>query len=156
MLYLKSLSLGAAAATLLASAFAASAQEKPPSDNGSQLGGPKTVSHYQCYRIAPGPVALKQVPITTVDQFGKQAIVVGQPIQLCNPTVKYHKGQKFAVVDGKAHLMCYSIFKQAPVAGHVVQTTDQFVNATYKTGQRTMFCAPSYKTLIGEKEVPLE
>ena len=164
MIHLKSLILGAATASVLASAFAVSAQVNPngqpvpppPPPPGEQLSGPEGQSHFQCYRILPGPIGHAPVPITTVDQFGKQQIMLGEPIQICNPTLKIHKGKKFAVVNGQAHLMCYSIVKPEPNAGHTVKTGTQFYNRTYKTGVRTMFCAPSFKKLVGEKEYPLE
>jgi hypothetical protein len=142
------------AGSLGAVATIALAQDKPPP--GDQLSGPEGLNHFQCYRIAPGPIGHAPVPITTVDQFGKQEILLGEPIQICNPTVKYHKGKMFGVTNGKAHMMCYSILKPQPNAGHTVQTGNQFYNRTYKTGVRTMFCAPTFKKLIGEKEYPLE
>lgn len=151
MIHLKSLILGAAAASVLASAFAVSAQEKP----GDQLTGPDGLSHFQCYRIAPGPVGHAPVAITTTDQFGKQDIKLGQPLQLCNPTTKTHKGKLFAAVNPKAHLICYQIMNPQSKT-HTVDTRNQFYNRKYQTGDRTVFCAPSYKTLVGEKEFPLE
>ncbi len=156
MLHLKSLILGATAASILVSAFAVSAQDKvPPPSDDKGLYGPDGLSHFQCYRIAPGPVAHPTVGITTTDQFGKQDLKIGQPIQICNPTVKYHGKKKFAAVNPKAHLICYQIM--SPEAKpHMVDTRNQFYARKYQTGPRTVFCAPSYKTLIGEKEVPLE
>ena len=150
MIHLKSLILGAAAASVLASAFAVSAQDKP----GEQLSGPDGLSHFQCYRIAPGPIGHAPVAITTTDQFGKQDIKLGQPLQLCNPTVKVHKGKVFGAVNPKAHLICYQIMN-AESKPRTVDTRNQFNNRKYQTGVRTVFCAPSYKTLVGEKEFPL-
>ncbi len=155
MLHLKSLALGAAAASILVSAFAVSAQEKaPPPGEEKGLYGPDGLSHFQCYRIAPGPIGHPPVGITTTDQFGKQDLKIGNPIQICNPTLKIHKGKTFAAVNPKAHLICYQIL--TPEAKpRAVDTRNQFYNRKYQTGPRTVFCAPSYKTLIGEKEFPL-
>jgi len=101
--------------------------------------------------LAPGPVAFKPVALITVDQFGKQDIVIGQPVQICNPTVKYHDGRKFAVVDAKAHLICYQIVKQPSIGAKTIKTQNQFAVTGFKTGARAMFCVQSYKKLVGEK-----
>jgi hypothetical protein len=161
MIHLKSLMLGAAAASVLTSAFAVSAQVNPYNQPAPQppgegkLGGPDGLSHFQCYRIDPGPIGHPPVPITTTDQFGKQDIVLGQPIQICNPTAKVHNDRQFPIINKQAHLICYQIVKQPEAKPHAVLTQNQFYNRKYQTGPRIMFCAPSYKTLIGEKEFPL-
>ena len=155
---LKTLVLGAASASILATAFAASAQVNPPGlpiPPGDQLSGPDGLSHFQCYRIAPGPIGHPPVAITTTDQFGEQQIVLGQPIQICNPTAKVHKGKKFPALNAKAHLICYEIVKQPDAKMRAVDTRNQFYNRKYQVGARVSFCAPSYKTLIGDKEFPL-
>jgi hypothetical protein len=162
MIHLKSLILGAGLASVLASAFAVSAQVNPngqpvpPPPPKEQLNGPDGLSHFQCYRIAPGPIGHQPVAITTTDQFGKQDIVLGQPIQICNPTAKVHKDRKFPIINQKAHLICYQIVKQPEAKTRTVDTRNQFYNRKYQTGARISFCAPSYKTLIGEKEFPLD
>ena len=155
---LKTLVLGAASASILATAFAASAQVNPPGlpiPPGDQLSGPDGLSHFQCYRIAPGPIGHPPVAITTTDQFGEQQIVLGQPIQICNPTAKVHKGKKFPALNAKAHLICYEIVKQPDAKMRAVDTRNQFYSRKYQVGARVSFCAPSYKTLIGDKEFPL-
>lgn len=163
MTHLKAFFLGAASASVLASAFAVSAQVNPngqplpapPVLAGEQLSGPDGLSHFQCYRIAPGPVGHPPVAITTTDQFGQQQIVLGQPIQLCAPTAKVHKGKAFSAYNPKAHLICYQIVKKPETKSRIVDTRNQFYNRRYQTGARISFCAPSYKTLIGDKEFPL-
>jgi hypothetical protein len=130
-------------------------QPVPPPPPKEQLYGPDGLSHFQCYRINPGPIGHAPVGITTTDQFGKQDIKIGQPVQICNPTAKVHKDKKFGVVNPKAHLICYQIMGPE-VKPRMIDTRNQFYNRKYQTGPRTVFCAPSYKTLIGEKEYPLE
>ena len=160
MAHLKTFILGAVSASVLATAFAASAQVNPSGQPvaappGDQLSGPDGLSHFQCYRIAPGPVGHQPVAITTTDQFGEQEIVLGQPIQICNPTAKVHKGKKFPAFNKQAHLICYQIVKQPDAKMRTVDTRNQFFNRKYQVGARVSFCAPSYKTLIGDKEFPL-
>jgi hypothetical protein len=158
----KSFVLGAVSASVLASAFAVSAQVNPngqpvpPPPPKEQLFGPDGLSHFQCYRIAAGPIGHQPVGITTTDQFGKQDIVLGQPIQICNPAAKVHKDRKFPIINQKAHLICYQIVKQPESKNRMIDTRNQFYNRKYQAGPRTLFCAPSFKTLIGEKEFPLD
>jgi hypothetical protein len=146
-------SLGAIATVSLAQVNPNGQPVPPPP--GEQLSGPDGLSHFQCYRIMPGPIGHAPVAITTTDQFGKQDIKLGQPVQLCNPTVKYHNKKMFPAVNPKAHLICYQIM-QSESKPHTVDTRNQFYKRKYQTGPRTVFCAPSFKTLIGEKEFPLD
>ena len=162
MTLLKTFILGAVSASVLATASAASAQVNPngqpvpvPPPSDGPMVGPDGLSHFQCYRIDPGPIGHPPVAITTTDQFGEQQIVLGQPIQICNPTVKVHKGKKFPAFNKQAHLICYQITKQPDAKMRAVDTRNQFYNRKYQVGARISFCAPSYKTLIGDKEFPL-
>ncbi len=115
-----------------------------------------SANHFQCYRVYGSTVATPNVPLVTIDQFGKTNIVIGQAVSVCNPTIKYHNGRKFGVADKKNHLVCYAIVRQEPQKPRIVKTRDQFRTAHMKMEDRTMFCAPATKKLVGGQEYPLD
>lgn len=124
--------------------FAQPVPPPPPPTGGPQF---PEGNHWQCYR-AGGPLAMQPVPITVGDQFGKANIVLGQPIMVCNPSTKSHKGKQYGVTNPQIHLVCYNIVKQLPPVTRQVKTRNQFGDHSLITGLRTMFCAPSYKKVI--------
>lgn len=110
--------------------------------------------HYQCYR-AEGPT-LKPETITVADQFGKAQLVLGRPELVCNPSTKRHGDKSYQVENQKRHLICYSLVKQSDQPrSRKVKTANQFTTANLLTNERRLFCVPSYKKLIGEKESPV-
>ena len=108
--------------------------------------------HYQCYR-AEGPT-LKPETITVADQFGKAQLVLGRPELVCNPSIKRHGKKTYQVEYQKRHLICYSLVEQTDrPRSRKVKTANQFTSANLLTNERRLFCVPSLKTLIGEKEI---
>lgn len=118
-------------------------------------GGPidyKGRDHFQCYDIRPELVT-KPVSITIQDQFGEDQVVLGRPTMLCNPSAKIHGKKRYNIIDKQRHLVCYNIVKQRGVKSRRVQINNQFEGNRVTTGQRKMFCAPSYKKHINDRPV---
>lgn len=126
--------------------------QKPVEDKWVDVPG----DHMQCYRI-PKSAAVKPETLVVADQFGKSEIVLGRPILHCNPSVKVHRGKTYKVERPKIHLACYEIIRQARrQQQYQVQLSNQFGVQRTAVDRRQVFCAPTYKELIGRRESPLE
>lgn len=112
-------------------------------------GGPVDVKgeHFQCYDVKPAEKS-KSVEITIQDQFGRDKVVLGQPVMLCNPSAKTHGKKNYSIQNKERHLVCYSILKQSSPKSLKVQINNQFEGNGLQTGQRRIFCAPSLKKHI--------
>lgn len=122
-------------------------QEPPPV--------PMAGDHYGCYRVAETR-ALRPETLRVTDQFGRSEVVLGRPVMVCNPSVKVHNDRTFGVENQERHLVCYDIARQSDQPRQRrVQVNNQMAPAVLTTNERQMFCVPSSKKLIGERETPL-
>ncbi|WP_417221940.1 hypothetical protein [Amphritea sp.] len=112
-------------------------------------GGPVDVKgeHFQCYDVKPAEKS-KPVEITIQDQFGRDKVVLGQPVMLCNPSAKIHGKKSYRIQNKERHLVCYHIIKQRSPKSLKVQINNQFEGNGLQTGERQIFCAPSLKKHI--------
>jgi hypothetical protein len=116
---------------------------------------PMAGDHYGCYRVAESR-ALRPETLRVTDQFGRSEIVLGRPVMVCNPTVKVHNDRTFGVANQERHMVCYDIARQSDQPRQRrVQVNNQMAPAVLTTNERQMFCVPSSKKLIGERETPL-
>jgi hypothetical protein len=110
--------------------------------------------HYQCYRVVRSK-ALTPETITVADQFGRAQMILARPVMLCNPSVKLHREKRYLVKSPELHLVCYEpARKEKPQVRHV-RIGNQFQIIDLNVAERTMFCVPSNKKLLGEREAPL-
>ena len=113
--------------------------------NFSDIYGVPDGDHYQCYMINKArPIAGESIQIE--DQFGKSEVLLGQPVMLCNPSAKTHKGERFEIEDERRHLVCYDYVKQGRVESHELVIETQFGRQEVVSSRRELFCAPASKT----------
>lgn len=110
--------------------------------------------HYQCYRVVRSE-ALAPAAITVADQFGRARIVLARPVMLCNPSEKVHRDKHYPVRSPELHLVCYEPARKDKPRARRVRIGNQFQIANLNVVERTMFCVPSNKKLLGEPEAPL-
>jgi hypothetical protein len=110
--------------------------------------------HYQCYRVVRS-AALTPETIIVADQFGRAQIVLARPVMLCNPSVKVHRDKRYLVKSPELHLVCYEPARRDRPRLRRVRIGNQFQITDLNVAQRTMFCVPSKKKLLGERESPL-
>lgn len=116
---------------------------------------PMAGDHFGCYRVAESR-ALRPETLRVTDQFGRSEIVLGRPIMVCNPSVKVHNDRTFGVENRERHLVCYDIARQTDQPRRRrVNVNNQMAPAQLVTNERQMFCVPSSKKLVGERETPL-
>lgn len=112
--------------------------------------------HYQCYRVIKGD-ALTPEKITVSDQFGRAVIVLARPVSVCNPSTKIHRDKRHGVTSPELHLVCYAPAYQSDKArARRVQIGNQFQTVELELAERSMFCVPSTKKILGERESPLD
>ena len=111
--------------------------------------------HYQCYRVVRG-AALTPEAIIVADQFGRAQIVLARPVMLCNPSRKVHREKQYPVRSPELHLVCYEPAKQDKPRMRAVRIGNQFQITDLRVAERAMFCVPSNKKLLGEREAPLD
>jgi hypothetical protein len=111
--------------------------------------------HYQCYRVVRSR-PLTPETIAVADQFGRARIVLARPVMLCNPSVKVHREKHYPVKSPQLHLVCYEPARQERPRVRRVRIGNQFQIVDLNVAERTMFCVPSNKKLIGEREAPLD
>jgi hypothetical protein len=113
-------------------------------------------NHFGCYRVSESQ-ALRPETLQVRDQFGRAEIVLGRPIMVCNPSIKVHNDRTFGVTNPERHLVCYDIARQNDQQRpRRVQTNNQMAPAQLTTNERQMYCVPSSKRLVGEREMPVE
>jgi hypothetical protein len=123
-------------------------QEPPPV--------PMAGDHFGCYRVAESR-ALRPETLRVTDQFGRSEIVLGRPVMVCNPSVKLHNDRTFGVENRERHLVCYDIARQTDQPRRRrVDINNQMAPAQLVTNERQMFCVPSSKKLVGEREMQLD
>ncbi len=103
----------------------------------NQEPGQDPFSHLTCYEIAdPAPAG---PPVTAINQFGEQALTLGQPRFLCAPTVK--------VMDpgplGIDHFQCYAAVGERLDVGVAIR--DQFQEQRVGLLDPFLFCNPADK-----------
>jgi len=111
--------------------------------------------HYQCYRVVRSE-ALTPETIAVADQFGRARIVLARPVMLCNPSVKVHREKHYPVRSRELHLVCYEPARPERQRVRRVRIGNQFQIADLNVVERTMFCVPSNKKLLDERESPLD
>lgn len=111
--------------------------------------------HHQCYRVVRA-AALAPETINVADQFGRAQIVLARPVMLCNPSVKVHRDRRYRVRSPELHLVCYEPARQDRQRVRRVRIGNQFQIVDLNVAERAMFCVPSNKELLGEREVPLD
>jgi hypothetical protein len=113
-------------------------------------------NHFGCYRVAESR-PLRPETLQIRDQFGRAEVVLGRPVMVCNPSIKVHNDRTFGVTNPERHLICYDIARQNDQQrSRRVQTNNQMAPAQLTTNERQMYCVPSSKRLIGEREMPVE
>jgi hypothetical protein len=113
-------------------------------------------NHFGCYRVAESR-ALRPETLQIRDQFGRAEVVLGRPVMVCNPSVKIHNDRTFGVTNPERHLVCYDIARQSDQQRpRRVVTNNQMAPAQLTTNERQMYCVPSSKRLVGEREMPVE
>lgn len=103
------------------------------------------IDHFQCYAVDPLTQLLRLGPIGQVklrDQFGRESVKVGQPVQLCAPVQKDTTPSQHPV----SHLVCYAI-RDDPVEVRV-QIQNQFEKKKLSTTRPVLLCVPSAKVVI--------
>jgi hypothetical protein len=138
---------------------------KPPVGGGV----PRNLDHFKCYDVAGQPPAR---PIQLRDEFDRlrdtaagrhiEAVDVGQPVLLCNPTRKVHfLGFQNAVLaassinwivvgvrHAEAHLVCYRI--DPPESGpSALKAQNQFGSQELTVALSALLCVPSLKQDLG-------
>ncbi len=114
-----------------------------------------TGEHYQCYRVTQGK-SLAPTKLKVADQFGRTEIVLGMPVMLCNPSAKFHNGKMYEPINPQLHQVCYQITNRPrPQRSHKVKVSNQFATRELTVLPREMFCVPSTKNLLNEKEYNL-
>lgn len=100
--------------------------------------------HFQCYAAKPSERRSFE-RITIRDQFGKDQVVLGRAVMLCNPSAKVHNKKRYGIRNAKRHLVCYNIVKQSRPKARTVIIQNQFEGNYLNTAHRQMFCVPSHK-----------
>lgn len=113
----------------------------PPVPNGE---------HYQCYMLEKGN-DVKREQITIKDQFGRDQVVLGRPVMLCNPSEKIHGRKTFKIQDAERHLVCYTYLRQKQPDAQELRIQTQFGQDEVISTRREMFCAPAGKSHIKPK-----
>ncbi len=117
---------------------------------------PPPVDHQLCYTASatgfkiPAGVVLK-------NQFSPNGFTpaIGKLALHCNPVQKtLPSGQVFPITNPDAHLACFSI--TAPTQPTpTVKVTNQFGSATLVPAQPNLLCLPSWKSLTGPPNMPV-
>lgn len=103
------------------------------------------IDHFQCYSVDPLTKLYRLGPIGTIklrDQFGRESVKLGQPVQLCAPVQKDSTPSQHPV----SHLVCYAI-RDDPVEVRV-QVLNQFEKAKISTTRPELLCVPSAKVVV--------
>ncbi len=112
--------------------------------------------HYACYRVRESQ-ALRPETLQIRDQFGRAEVVLGRPVMVCNPSVKVHNDRKYEVRNPRLHMVCYDIARQNDQQRpRRVETNNQMSLAQMTVDNRQVYCVPSIKELVGEREFPFE
>ena len=110
---------------------------------------PKTLDPFRCYAVTPAAAIQSVQPVGTVtlrDEFGRERVKVGQPVQLCAP-VAIQAGPAAAPMRHPVkHLVCYRI-KDAPV-NKKVQILNGFERPKLVAISPVMLCVPSNKIVL--------
>lgn len=105
--------------------------------------------HYQCYTVVRAE-PLKPEKIIVADQFGKAVIVLARPMLLCNPAVKVHRDKKYEPKAPDVHLVCYMpVRSEEKPRLRRVEIGNQFQVTNLVVSDRSLFCVPSRKKLLG-------
>jgi hypothetical protein len=101
------------------------------------------LDHFTCYPATFGSFNARKVRLA--DQFGKSVAVVSQPLRLCSPASK--NGQ--ALVNPRAHLVCYPIKRTPQFQARKVLVKNQFGSQTMTVVRPETLCVPSSKATTG-------
>src|SRR5262245_6281843 len=101
------------------------------------------LDHYACYTSTSG--AFKTRKVKLADQFGSGSAVVSKPVRLCAPASKNGS----AVINRRAHLVCYPIRFSPQPGQHRVLVKNQFGPQTMTVIQPETLCLPSSKATTG-------
>jgi hypothetical protein len=101
------------------------------------------LDHYACYPSTFG--AFKTRRATLADQFGKRAAVIRQPVRLCTPVRK----NGLALINPRAHLVCYPITVSPQFTPRTVVVKNQFGSMTLTVARPETLCLPSSKATTG-------
>jgi hypothetical protein len=104
---------------------------------------PLPLDHYACYPSTFGTFKTRRA--TLADQFGKRTAVIRQPVRLCTPAKK--NGQ--AMINPRAHLVCYPITVSPLFTPRRVVVKNQFGSMTLSVTRPETLCLPSSKTTTG-------
>ena len=109
---------------------------------------PPGLSHFTCYYITYIDKTRFHPPayVSLTDQFGSHRAAVGQPLQLCVPTLKIARGVVSPITNASAHLLCFAVtFQSKPVK---VFDKNQFGTSPVVVQQVKSLCLPSTKKII--------
>ncbi len=113
-------------------------------------------NHFSCYNVRESR-QLRPETLQIRDQFGRAEVVLGRPVLVCNPSIKVHNDRTFGVTNPERHLVCYDIARQNDQQRpRRVITNNQMAPAQLTTAERQMYCVPSSKRLVGERDMPIE
>jgi hypothetical protein len=101
------------------------------------------LDHFTCYPATFGIFKVRKVGLA--DQFGKSVAVVSQPLRLCSPVSK--NGQ--ALVNPRAHLVCYPITRTPQFQVRKVLVKNQFGSQAMTVVRPETLCLPSSKATTG-------
>jgi uncharacterized surface anchored protein len=115
--------------------------------------GPGSISHFTCYKPSSSTAAsgFTVSPVVLANQFAPNGFSanLGPVTYHCNPvqkTVGTATNQTVTpIVNGVAHLLCFSIVKPPTQPTYNVQVTNQFGVADMTTSKPTSLCVPSWK-----------
>jgi hypothetical protein len=158
VLGVKRVELVVASVLAQANTFAQRVEIREVAFNGkpSEIAVPMAGNHFGCYRVQESR-ALRPETLQIRDQFGRAEVVLGRPVMVCNPSIKVHNNRTFGVTNPERHLVCYDIARQNDQQRpRRVITNNQMAPAQLTTTERQMYCVPSSKRLVGERETPVE
>jgi hypothetical protein len=116
-------------------------------DNGANASQARAAAlpldHFTCYPATFGSFNARKVGLA--DQFGKSVAVVSQPLRLCSPVSKNAQ----ALVNPRAHLVCYPIKRTPQFQARKVLVKNQFGSQAMTVVRPETLCVPSSKATTG-------
>jgi len=135
-----------ALALLIAAApVAVNAAGKPPKGPGQTS---LKLDHFWCY-IVSSQTPQDSIEVTLEDQFQTTTVVVGEPLQFCNPVQKTIGGVVTQIVDLTDHLTMYNLLTAAPLSTAATFTaTNQFGSTQFTVDKATAIMVPTQKNTL--------
>jgi hypothetical protein len=118
--------------------------QKPPKGPAKSL----KLDHFWCY-IVSSQTPDAAVTVTLEDQFQTTTVLVGDPLQFCNPVQKTVGEVVTPIVDLTDHLTMYNLLTAAPLpTARTLTATNQFGATRFTVDKATTLMVPTQKNTL--------